>query len=418
MELTDIFVLVVGLFSLLTNGILLLILLKDPLKCFQASSTYFIISLSVADLITGGNACFWAIDDMISLSPNIRRYLHSLFWITIQASFLTLMAMSVERFLIVKYPFYCRAWITKTRVSLFIAFIWLISTVLGGLVLLPQPQRLYVQFSIFTEFFISVFIIAGLYTFILLGIKRSQEALKGTGQLHQGGSFRGQIIGDLKVRRASLWRRSIYRANVANGDEVNEMRNYKDRRLFHKRSLPRSIRQPEDRSSTLSPMDTSKETGRIKEENNSECGKNGNENVEDSGSLLSCKTKRPLNRFAKVTQSIIRRERSRKIEHEKKLTAVVLLLVGVLALTVLPYLLASQIYVGFIIFSPCPAPPDLVKFTSIYFPIELLNFAVNPLIYAWRLPQYRRTLKYLCTRHRTPRSPSSANFVGTASANE
>lgn len=406
MELTDIFVLAVGLLSILTNGVLLLILLKDPLKCFKASTTYFIISLSVSDLLTGTNACFWAVHKLVAFSPNFQRYLLSLFWVTTQASFLTLLAMSVERFVIVKYPLYCRMWITKKRVSLFIAFIWLVSAILGGLILLPPPKQLYVQFSIFTEFFLSVFVIAGLYAFILFGIKNSQKSVKGAGQLHQGGA--ANKTHQLQITRSSTRQKNSYQVNVT--DEPNPTQ---EKIIFRNGSpIPRTKAPgatenggrktgtetgPEDKT----PGEGTYPGDKTLVESNSRDINSSEESVEFSGPLLNCNA--PRKDLVKTTQAIMQtRQRRRNLQQENKLTAVVLLLVGVLALTVLPYLLASQIYVGYIIFCQCPASPGLAIFTGFYFPIELLNFAVNPLIYAWRLPQYRKTLRHLCSCYQSP----------------
>ena len=425
MKLTDMFVMAVGLLSILTNGVLLFILVKDPLKCFKASTTYFIISLSLSDLLTGANACLWAVDSIFPFSTEAKKYMLAFFWITTQVSFLTLVAMSAERFLIVKYPLYCRMWITKKRVSLSIALIWFVSAVLGGqLVILPPTKVLYVQFSIFTEFFISVFVIAGLYVFILLGIRNSQRAFRGNGGLHPGG---GGSFRETSFSVTPSPRLASYRVNVSSTAESNVAQNNNDNSLFRDGAETPRIIAPEiivpeiivpgtivpeiivpgtlmpetpesvPRKTSLGETTTVGDTRLVvvipgRRKSGQECG------IEPNGSPRNGARKK----FLHVAQNILKsREKSRNIQQENKLTAVVLLLVGVLALTALPYLLASQITVAYYIFCECPAPHGLVKFTIIYFPIELLNFAVNPLIYAWRLPQYRRTLKYLCGRHQS-----------------
>lgn len=401
----------VGLLSIFTNGVLLFILVKDPLKCFKASTTYFIICLSFSDLLTGANACFWAVDKIVPFSPEVQKYMLAFFWITIQVSFLTLVAMSAERFLIVKYPLYCRMWITKKRVSLCIALIWLVSAILGGLVMLPQPEQLYVQFSIYTEFFISVFVIAGLYVFILLGIRNSQKAFRGNGRLHSGS---GRSFRETSFCRTRSSRLASYRTNVSATAESNETRNRNGNSVRESAQTPGSIvpgtlvpgiivpGTPVPGTPKMGPRKTCLGESTTVGDKRLVVGirggtKSGQECTELSGS--------PRNGGMDILKT---REKSRNIQQENKLTAVVLLLVGVLALTVLPYLLASQIMVGYYIFFKHPGPEGLVKFCIFYFPIELLNFAVNPLIYAWRLPQYRRTLKYLCTRHQSSGSAETS----------
>ena len=412
MDIIQIFVLTVGLFSLVTNGVLLYILLRDPLKCFKASTTYFIISLAFSDLLTGTNACFFGLAKPLALTPDLQNYLLSLFWITTQVSFLTLLAMSVERFLIVKYPIYCRVWITKKRVSFAIACIWSVSATLGGLVLLPPPQQTYVQFSIFCEFFLSVFVITGLYTFILFGIRSSQKNVKGTGQLHKGGSGRS-IRKTSSLRKASTGKKDTYGIQITITEDPDS-------------SLSRTL-VPVNSESPLILKTHSNGTmnnGALGEElfngnkHSVEQNLDGNENVqavktrkksvEIREETSNCSKAR--RNFIKAAQNIIRNKQKTGGSQQDKLTAVVLLLVGILALTVLPYLLASQILIGYSIFCNCPPPEALLQFTHYYFPIELLNFAVNPLVYAWRLPQYRRSLRYLCSKYQ-PNTEASQGWA-------
>lgn len=394
---------------MLTNGVLLFILLKDPLKCFKASTTYFIISLSLSDLLTGTNACFFALDKVLALAPDHHRYLLSLFWITIQVSFLTLLAMSVERFLIVKYPIYCRVWITKKRVSLAIACIWSISGTLGGLVLLPPPHLDYVQFSIFCEFFLSVFVITGLYTFILFEIRRSQKKIKGTGQLHKGS---GSLRKTSTTRKTSAEKKDVYGIQIVVTEEPNSSLSSTlvtvcpgsptiltehsngatnngalGEELLNGNKYP--VRQTFEREDTVG-MKTRKKSVEFREDS-SGCSE-------------------PRRNFIRATQNAVKSKVKTSCSQDK-LTAVVLLLVGILALTVLPYLLASQIQLGYVIFCKCLPPEVLMKFTQYFFPIELLNFAVNPLVYAWRLPQYRRSLRYLCSSYQ----PNTEGSQGWAS---
>ena len=412
MEFINVFVLAVGILSLFTNGVLLYILVRDPLKCFKASTTYFIISLSLSDLLTGANACFWGLDEFF-LSKEHQPYLLSLFWITTQASFLTLLAMSIERFLIVKYPIYCRVWITKRRVTLTIACIWSVSATLGGLILLPIPHHSYVQFSIFCEFFLSVFVMTALYTFILFGIRSSQETVKGTGRLHQGGT--GQAIRETPSagRKSSSGKKDTCTIQIIVTHEANSLLN----RTLVPVSSGEATKTNEHRNGTTNK-------GALNEEllngNKHPAGHNSREVAMDPEKSVEfheeSNYRSKLRRdFARATQNMIKKKEKTRTPQQDKLTVVVLLLVGILGLTVLPYLLASQISLGYTLFCQCNEPQLLTKFVNYYFPIELLNFAVNPLVYAWRLPQYRRSLRYLFTKQQ-PQSEASQGWASFRSA--
>ena len=93
------------------------------------------------------------------------------------------------------------------------------------------------------------------------------------------------------------------------------------------------------------------------------------------------------------------RTRSLRIaKREQKLTGVLFLLVTVLMVTVVPYVAAMVVFAGYRIFNPYFVPKGLLDFASYYFPVELLNFAFNPIIYAWRLPDYRHSLYFYFTR--------------------
>ena len=57
MDTQKIVIFAIGGLSLLTNGILLLILYLNPLKKFRTTTSYLITSLTISDFLTGGVAC-------------------------------------------------------------------------------------------------------------------------------------------------------------------------------------------------------------------------------------------------------------------------------------------------------------------------------------------------------------------------
>ncbi len=79
------------------------------------------------------------------------------------------------------------------------------------------------------------------------------------------------------------------------------------------------------------------------------------------------------------------------IQREYEVTIVVVTLAVILLVTVFPYMIASQIVLCYQL-RDRPLPPEhpIHQFSTYYFPIELLNFVVNPVVYAWRLPKYRK----------------------------
>ena len=69
--------------------------------------------------------------------------------------------------------------------------------------------------------------------------------------------------------------------------------------------------------------------------------------------------------------------------------------------TVIPYFAAIVVFTSYLIFSNRVYAPNGVLFIQTYFfPVELLNFLINPIIYARRLPDYRRSLYFYFRKSR------------------
>ena len=77
---------------------------------------------------------------------------------------------------------------------------------------------------------------------------------------------------------------------------------------------------------------------------------------------------------------------------EYKLITVELSLMLIFIITVLPYMVAGQIYLVRYRFTVANYDPKLQLFIGYYLPVELMNFVLNPIVYAGRLPKYRLAL--------------------------
>ena len=264
MDTFNISILAIGAFSMLTNGVLLVILYLDPLKKFRTTTNYLIISLTFSDFVTGGVSCAFA----FTYSP----VTFGMFWTTILSSFFTIFFISCERLVVVMYPLKAKSLITERRVFTFIAADWLASAVLGSLVgILLPPVREHYLFVVVFILLALIIVLVGIYIAIILKMRRKPK-------------------------------------------------------LIRKSMRPDSLRN--------------------------------------------------------------------KMLHEKRLVGVLMLLVAILLITVVPYLATGLVMNGYRILGRTPIPESLAGFTKYYLLVELLNFAVNPIIYAWRLPSYRRSVVY------------------------
>ena len=188
--------------------------------------------------------------------------------------------MSCERLVVVVYPFKAKRLITKRRIRVFIAASWLVSSVLGGLMGgLTQPQKDYLDLTLFSTILILVLVLVVMYFAI----------------------------------------------------------------IWHTKHKPK-----------FSPE-------------------------------AKC------NRAVTIAQ------------REQRLRAVILLLVAVLIVTVVPYVTVMAVFACYRIFSdPRLVPNGLKVFWHYYLPVVLLNVVVNPIIYPWRLQDYRQSLYFYFRKSRRP----------------
>ena len=75
-----------------------------------------------------------------------------------------------------------------------------------------------------------------------------------------------------------------------------------------------------------------------------------------------------------------------------QLMTVVVSTTFILIITVLPYVVARHILHVRRLFTAAHDDPRLQLFFDYYWPVQLTNFVLNPIVYAWRLPNYRLAL--------------------------
>ena len=96
-------------------------------------------------------------------------------------------------------------------------------------------------------------------------------------------------------------------------------------------------------------------------------------------------------------ESVLHRRVS--VRQESRLTNMIFMLVVVLSLTVFPYMVFLQINVIYGLFCPqCAGRAGMLQVMHKVFPLELLNFVVNPLVYTWWLPKFRQVAKKIFRR--------------------
>jgi len=127
---SDIPILAIYFLGVISNGLLLLAIFKDPLKCFRNSAIYFVINLSVSDYLT----CFFAsVIYITSLYFGAFNYeiFQLLVFCTGSTSFLSITTIAIDRFLMIVYPIKHRVLMKGKVVVTWIVIIWVVSCVLS-----------------------------------------------------------------------------------------------------------------------------------------------------------------------------------------------------------------------------------------------------------------------------------------------
>ena len=119
--------------TITSNMLLLLTIFKDPLKCFRAPATYFIIALASVDLATG------LLVEPFFIVYRVARYVkwsgtpgepyytlqHFGVWLSyvgLNASFLLVLGLILTQYIAITYPHHYRSEVTTRRVLAFVGF--------------------------------------------------------------------------------------------------------------------------------------------------------------------------------------------------------------------------------------------------------------------------------------------------------
>ena len=118
-------ILFAGISSFIPNGVLLVVFAVVPLRCLRNVSTWLIVNLSLADLMTAAAITIWASSMWGWLSPKTASLVASIAWMGYMVSFLTIALLSLERYVVIKYMWSADAIVTKNRTLVAILAIWL-----------------------------------------------------------------------------------------------------------------------------------------------------------------------------------------------------------------------------------------------------------------------------------------------------
>ena len=107
--------------GIIANFLLLVALIRDPLKCFRNSSTYPIGNLCVSDM----NLPFFLMLVVHIKHATVDFIIYALF----NSSMLTIFSIAVDRYMITVHPFKHRVWMSGKKCALWICSNWTLCTI-------------------------------------------------------------------------------------------------------------------------------------------------------------------------------------------------------------------------------------------------------------------------------------------------
>ncbi len=118
-------VFIISVLGVSLNVLLLVAILKDPLKCFRNSGTCLVMNLAVSDCLTCLVAPFYLVSS--DVIPGWYRIFEFLVMWFGTASFVSIASISIDRFLLVAYPIKHHIKMKGKGVILWLAAIWIVS---------------------------------------------------------------------------------------------------------------------------------------------------------------------------------------------------------------------------------------------------------------------------------------------------
>ena len=182
---SSIFITVVSFTTVLTNSLLLFVFYVDPLKIFRNPTTFFLIGLAIVDLLTAlvqepiYAACFMLVYFRHPLRKkcgpvaNVGRHLGAF---AMTASFLIVFAFTVTQYIVVSSPLKYGRLITKKKVLISIAAIYLYSAIFWCLQLMGVSSNVQNIMDSFLHNYLVVCVTIVVYVLLHCAMKKKMTA--------------------------------------------------------------------------------------------------------------------------------------------------------------------------------------------------------------------------------------------------
>ena len=109
--------------GILSHLLLLICLVKDPLKCFRNSATYLMTNLALSDFIT----LVLGLMQILDFSEEMRNVVPYISSTVMFVSLLSIFSIAIDRYMLTVHPFKHRVLLNGRRIAIWIVSIWLLS---------------------------------------------------------------------------------------------------------------------------------------------------------------------------------------------------------------------------------------------------------------------------------------------------
>ena len=179
-----IYMIIVSFTTIVSNGLLLVVFFLDPFKMFRNATTYFLVGLAFVDMLTAVTqepmyaTCFIMMyirhPDIFSICPPLLTIGEN---ISLNASFLIVLAFTVTQYIVVISPLNHARKVTKTRVIICVLAIYLYVITIGVLSLTGVTRGILYKVENFL-FIVSIYLTMAFYVLLYISFKKKMNSSK------------------------------------------------------------------------------------------------------------------------------------------------------------------------------------------------------------------------------------------------
>ena len=185
--------LVIALVGAVMNILLLIVYIKDPLKCFRNSATYLVTNLAISDFVTC--SFFLLFPLILRLFGQNRMFEFFIYWL-MTITCVSIASIPIDRFIMVAYPIKHRILMKGRFMILWFAAIWIVSSLPSVLMHYVDNNKIFVH-ALYVFNVIVIMVSAVMYSLTYYQMKKQSRNIS----LQNSSEGRAQEIRIRKEKR-------------------------------------------------------------------------------------------------------------------------------------------------------------------------------------------------------------------------